>query len=116
MKKLFFLISFLALCAFASDMPVPTVVYAGYVVTSSGTTEVELQFSDLSTFSSVHTLVYVQTASTNSGTIQFSAGHTIDANYAAWPAGSRIPITISNGYRNLRYKASASSQSFYVTH
>jgi hypothetical protein len=117
MRKIFLFVSIWMLTAFTiSDGPVPSYVYSGYKVTSAGTAEVELQFSDLPTSQSVKTLVYVQVDASNSGTIQFSAGRDITASYNAYAAGAKIPVSVYNGYYNLRYKASASSQSFTVTH
>lgn len=94
----------------------PTYIYSGYVVTSSGTSEVELEFTDLPKSSTTKVLVYIQVDADNSGTIQFSSGRTITASFAACDPGQKVPMTITNGYFNLRYKASASSQSFTVTH
>lgn len=116
MKHLFFIFVFVAFGFTVYEPFVPVTVYSGNVITSSGTTEIELQFGDLPTSSAIKTMVYIQVASGNSGTIQFSVGKTIDATYQAYAAGSKIPINISNGYKNLRYKASASSQSFSITH
>lgn len=114
MKKLFIVLLLFAICGF-SYTPVPTVVYSGYVITSSGTTEVELQFSDL-IVSSNKTLVYIQVDAANSGTVQFSVGKTIDASHQLYAASTKVPISITNGVHNLRYKASASSQKFSVSH
>lgn len=116
MKKFIFLISVLfLLCAFKSD-DTPTYIYSGYVVTSSGTSEVELQFSDLAVSQIVKTLIYVQVSEDNSGTLQFSSGRTITSDFSTYSAGAKIPLTITNGYYNLRYKASGASQVFSVTH
>jgi hypothetical protein len=119
MKKLILcLLLFVAIVASATPAvaPVPVTIYSGYSITSAGSTEVELQFGDIATVNATKTTVYVQVASGNSGTIQFSVGREVDASHAAYAAGSKIPITITNGTRNLRYKASAASQTFTVTH
>jgi hypothetical protein len=115
MKKIFVLLS-IVLMAFTADVPVPTFIYSGYTVTSSGTSEVELEFTDLPKSSTSKILVYIQVDDDNSGTVQFSSGRTITASFAAYDAGAKVPITITNGYFNLRYKASGASQSFTVTH
>ncbi len=116
MKKLLFIpFIFLAL-GLSPRPPVPVTVYSGNEITSSGTTEVELQFGDLATNNPPNTVVFIQVSSSNSGTIQFSVNRTIDGTYTAWAASSQIPMTITNGLRNLRYKASASGQKFSISH
>jgi len=116
MKKLVLITMVVFGLGFAPRPSVPVTVYSGNLITSSGTTEVELQFGDLPTNNSPSMVVYIQVASTNSGTIQFSVGRTIDGSYTAWPAGSQISMSITNGLKNLRYKASATNQKFSITH
>ena len=117
MKKLILLVSLvLILASFTTVNPVPITVYSGYAITSSGSTEVEIQFGDLSDIANVKTMIYVQVDAGNSGTIQFSVGRAINASSQPYAAGSRIPIGIINGTKNLRYKASGSGQTFSVTH
>jgi hypothetical protein len=116
MKKILFLIALSVMSfAFTVDDDIDY-IYSGYVVTSAGDSEVVLQFSDLAQSQTTKTLLYIQLDADNSGTIQFSAGQTITASFAAYDPGDRVPITICNGYTNLRYKASGASQSFTVTH
>jgi hypothetical protein len=94
--------------------PVPTTIKIGELVTSSGTSEVEVQLNTVRPATGVQ-LITVTVPSTNSGTIQFSVDETITAAYYAWPAGSKFVVSIKNGISNLRYKASGASQSFVVT-
>jgi hypothetical protein len=50
------------------------------------------------------------------GTIRFAVGEVVDvAKHRAWAAGSKFPITIENGFRNLHFKAAAGSDSFVIT-
>lgn len=116
MKQLLITLTLILSLGFTYAPPVPTTIYSGNLITSAGTTEVELQFGDLPTNNPPQTVVYIQVSSANSGTIQFSIGKTIDGTYTAWSAGAQIPMTITNGLKNLRYKASASGQKFSVTH
>jgi hypothetical protein len=94
----------------------PTTIKIGEKVTSAGTSEVVVQLNYVRpNVQNGSQLIYVQLDPNNSGTIQFSVGEAIVAGHYAWPASSKFPITIKNGVANLRYKASASSQSFVVT-
>lgn len=94
----------------------PTTIKVGEKVTSAGTTEIIVQLNYVRpNVQNGSQLIYVQLDPANSGTIQFSVGEAIVAGHYAWPASSKFPITIKNGIANLRYKASATSQSFVVT-
>lgn len=110
MKKLFILFVLLisGFCSFAQ-----TTVKIGEKITSADTVQVEVQLNVVR--AGVTQLIYITVDASNSGTIQFAVGEVINEDNYPWPAGSKIPITIKNGKSNLRYKASAASQSFVIT-
>lgn len=110
---LFALIAFTFTSATVMD-DAATTIKIGEKVTSAGSSEIEVEFN-ATVGSSTYQTIYVTVDPGNSGTIQFSVGETIVAGHNAWPAGSRFPITIRNGIKNLRYKASGASQSFVCT-
>ena len=130
MKKLFIALYFIGLIlliydtltndtksAIASPAPIyDDLTCSGCKVVSTGSSEKELQFVDLQTATRMDKLIYIQVDADNSGTIQFSAGRSITSAFVAYPAGAKVPITIRNGFDNLRYKASGSGQEFSVTH
>lgn len=95
--------------------PVPIFINNGDKITSSGTTEVELEFNDDQVYTRPSQVVYIKLDDANTGTIQFSVGTTVTASHQAWAAGTKFPITVKNGVKNLRYKASATGQSFVIT-
>lgn len=110
MKKL--IVFLIAVTALSASILVD-LAKIGQKITSSGTSEVVLQFTNLKPPNGTSHFVYIQTLSTNTDSIQFSGDVAIADSLYSWPANSRIPITINN--RQLRYKAGASNQSFVVT-
>jgi hypothetical protein len=113
MKKLFLISALFILSSFAPLAP--TLINNGDKITSAGTTEVELEFNDDQVNTRPFQTVYITIDDANTGTIQFSVGTAIDADHKAWGAGAKIVFTVRNGVKNLRYKASAASQSFVIT-
>lgn len=103
----------LALLLFAGAAFAQTNVKIGEKVTSADTVQVQVKVPNFSMPST--RMIYIQVDPTNSGTIQFSVGEVINDDFYAWPAGSRIPITIQSGRNELRYKASGAGQSFVIT-
>ena len=93
-----------------------TTIYSGNKVTLANTTEVDLEFGDLVDSQAKETLLYIRVDADNSGTIQFAAGRAITDDDQPFAAGITVPITVRDGFRNLRAKASAGGQSFCVTH
>ena len=117
MKKLFIILSLVFLVALSGSRPVyDDLTCSGCKTVSTGSSEKELQFVDLQTATRMDRLIYIQVDADNSGTIQFSAGRSITSAFVAYPAGAKVPLTIRNGFDNLRYKASGSGQEFSVTH
>lgn len=115
MKKLFFILSLFALCAFTSKPPVvATLIESGDEITV-GTTETEYEFADYAASSTKEIAVFIECNSTNSGTIQFSARPTVSAAKSARAASSKIVIGVYNGFFNLRAKGSGAGQKFTVT-
>lgn len=118
MKKLFIGIAVL-LCLSFSYTPVATTVYSGDIITSAGTTEVELQFGDMRTGVKEWVTITVL-----SDSIRFSSGRTITNAKGARCAGEKFAISVTNGVTNapsggggnLRYKANSSGDKFVVTH
>jgi hypothetical protein len=111
--KLLFSIAIILLMAFS---PVtPTLINVGDKVTSAGTDPVELQFNKVLGSPGYPVTIYIIVDDANTGTIQFSVGAAPSASSQPYAAGSKIPITIINGYYNLWYDASAASNSFSVT-
>ncbi len=110
MKKLICLILIFVV---STVYAVPTYINVGDKITSAGTSEIELQFNNV--IGSGSQTIYIIVDSGNTGTIQFSVGTAITGNSQPYAAGAKIPLTIINGLYNLRYKASAASNSFSVT-
>lgn len=114
----------LAICLLTaiSSTVTPDYYNIGEQIVSSDTNDVEVIFRNLNGQNNQQ-LLYIYTDEDNTGTIQFSAGYNMDwlndstpptYTYYPWPAGSKIPLTINNGYQNLHYKASGGAQIFVV--
>lgn len=114
-NKLIFLFILPILVFSFAPAPPPTLINNGDKITV-GTTEVEYQLNDDQIYERHSQLLYIKVDDGNTGTIQFSVGVAVGANHHPWPAGSKFPITVRNGIKNLRAKGSAASQVFTITY
>lgn len=106
------LLIFVLLIAAATSFA-QTQVKIGQKITSADTVQVQIDVPSQNL--PTQRTVYITVDQNNSGTIQFSVGDKVINNtFYAFPAGSKVPITIRKG-TGLRYKASSASQSFVIT-
>lgn len=113
-KSVYVLLASIALSFFATIANAQTIIKTGQQVSSADTVQVAVQLKRIQSTGTYQT-IYISVDSGNSGTIQFGVKDVINSSQYAWPAGSKIILTIRNGVSNLRYKASASGQKFVVT-
>lgn len=98
-KGLLLFICLSALMSFAP--PPPTVIYNGAKITLASSTELEVEFADISGAYQERT-AYI-TIVTATSTVQV-ATKTIDANIGVWAAGSKVVMGFVNSSRNIRIK------------
>jgi hypothetical protein len=100
MKKLFALLSFVLLMNVAVFGQ--TFIVNGQKITLANTNQLEIQFSNTR---SVTTTAYVQIVTSSAG-VKVGT-ETLTAAHHDWPAGSKIPITFTNGILNVRLKGNS---------
>lgn len=114
MKKILFVLLLFVLSSFA---PAPEFIYIGSQKDLADTNVHELQLFNL-TGGGPQT-VYIILPSTNTGTIEVTIQGTNESTMPTglyeWPAGSKIPITVIPGIRNIYVRASVATQSLVIT-
>lgn len=112
MKKAIFIIALLFVVSFSYAQ---TTIKVLQEVSSADTVQVQVQLNIVRPGPKGDEIT-IWTHPSNTGTIQFSStGEVINASHHAWTAGKSFTVYIKNSSKNLRYKASAAGQKFFVT-
>ncbi len=119
MKKIILVLLSLVLFSFTEEvLPIACNAQNGYKFEPSDTADHEVQFCDIPI--RTEKTLYLEMASTNTDSIAFASGISVNSSHGKFGPGQKVPFTIINGLSgstggNLHYKCDLADEEFKVT-